>query len=68
VTLRILSLAEADLLDGFRFYERQASGVAWYFLQSLYSISSRFGSTQAHIGACSVIIECFQTISVRRLL
>ena len=24
MTLRILSLAEADLLDGFRFYERQA--------------------------------------------
>jgi len=37
VTLRILSLAEADLLDGFRFYQRQGSGVGWYFLESLNS-------------------------------
>jgi hypothetical protein len=37
VTLRILSLAEADLLDGFRFYERQGSGVGWYFLESVNS-------------------------------
>jgi hypothetical protein len=35
--LRILSLAEVDLLDGFRFYERQGSGVGWYFLESLNS-------------------------------
>jgi hypothetical protein len=34
VTLRIFSLAEPDLLDGFRFYERQGSGVGWYFLES----------------------------------
>ena len=33
--LRILSLAEADLLDGFRFYERQTAGIGWYFLESL---------------------------------
>jgi plasmid stabilization system protein ParE len=37
VTLRILSLAEADLLNGFRFYERQSVGVGWYFLESLSS-------------------------------
>jgi hypothetical protein len=37
VTLRILSLAEADLLDGFRFYKRQCSSVGWYFLESLNS-------------------------------
>ena len=35
--LRILSLAEVDLLDGFRFYERQGSGVGSYFLESLNS-------------------------------
>ncbi len=35
--LRILSLAETDLLDGFRFYERQAAGIGWYFLESLTS-------------------------------
>jgi len=37
VTLRILSLAEGDLLDGFRFYKRQGSGVGSYFLESLAS-------------------------------
>ena len=37
MTLRILSLAEADLLNGFRFYERQSSGVGLYFLESLTS-------------------------------
>ncbi|MGC2352021.1 MAG: hypothetical protein WA496_01360 [Candidatus Udaeobacter sp.] len=37
MTLRILSLAEADLLDGFRFYERQSIGVGWYFLETLSS-------------------------------
>lgn len=35
--LRLLSLAEADLFAGFQFYERQASGVGSYFLESLYS-------------------------------
>lgn len=35
--LRILSLAESDLLAGFRFYERQSSGVGWYFLETLNS-------------------------------
>lgn len=33
--LRILSLAENDLLDGFRFYERQSAGVGSYFLETL---------------------------------
>jgi plasmid stabilization system protein ParE len=37
VRLRILSLAESDLLAGFRFYERQSSGVGWYFLDTLSS-------------------------------
>ncbi len=33
--LRILDLAEADLLRGFRFYERKSRGVGWYFLDTL---------------------------------
>jgi hypothetical protein len=37
VTLRLLSLAETDLLNGFQFYERQKSGLGSYFLDSLYS-------------------------------
>ena len=35
--IQILDLAEADLLKGFRFYQRRARGVGWYFLDSLYS-------------------------------
>ena len=35
--LQILGLASADLLDGFRFYERQAEGVGAYFLETLVS-------------------------------
>ncbi len=37
MNLRILDLAEADLLRGFRFYERKSQGVGWYFLDSLYA-------------------------------
>jgi plasmid stabilization system protein ParE len=37
VKIRILDLAEADLLDGFAFYERQSAGVGFYFLEALYS-------------------------------
>lgn len=37
VKLRILSLAETDLLDGFRFYERQQKGLGSYFIDALYS-------------------------------
>ena len=33
--LRILDLAEADLLSGFRFYERRCRGLGWYFLDTL---------------------------------
>lgn len=35
--IRILAAARADLVDGFRFYERQAAGIGRYFLDSLYS-------------------------------
>ncbi len=33
--VRILAEAEQDLLDGFRFYERQSAGVGGYFLERL---------------------------------
>lgn len=35
--LRVLSLAETDLLAGFQFYERQSPGAGSYFLDALYS-------------------------------
>ncbi len=37
MTLHILSLAEADLLAGFDFYERQELGIGWFFLETLNS-------------------------------
>jgi plasmid stabilization system protein ParE len=37
VKLRILDLAEADLLVGYQFYEVQTSGIGSYFLETLYS-------------------------------
>jgi len=37
VKLIILDLAEADLLNGFSFYEEQHPGIGSYFLESLYS-------------------------------
>ena len=35
--VRTLSLAEADLYDGFLFYERKETGVGSYFIESLSS-------------------------------
>jgi hypothetical protein len=35
--VRILSAAEEDLEEGFRFYESQLLGLGSYFLDSLYS-------------------------------
>jgi plasmid stabilization system protein ParE len=35
--IRILSAAEEDLEEGFRFYESQSPGLGSYFLDSLYS-------------------------------
>jgi hypothetical protein len=37
VRIQILDEAEEDLLRGFRFYEKQRSGLGDYFLDSLYS-------------------------------
>jgi plasmid stabilization system protein ParE len=37
VKIRVLDLAEADLLAGFYFYELQSPGVGSYFLESLYA-------------------------------
>ncbi len=35
--LKILTSASQDLIDGYRFYEKQAEGVGAYFLDSLFS-------------------------------
>ena len=35
--IKILSIAEDDLEEGYRFYESQADGLGTYFLDTLYS-------------------------------
>lgn len=35
--IKILPSASRDLIEGYRFYEKQAEGVGAYFLDSLYS-------------------------------
>ncbi len=35
--IEILDDAEADLIEGFLFYEQKESGLGWYFLDSLFS-------------------------------
>ena len=35
--IRILDLAERDLVEGFRFYEAQETGLGSYFLTNLYA-------------------------------
>ncbi len=35
--VRILDVAERDLEEGYRFYEKQSAGLGSYFLDSLYS-------------------------------
>ena len=35
--IKILSIAEDDLEEGYRFYESQADGLGTYFLDTIYS-------------------------------
>ena len=35
--IEILDEAESDLIEGFHFYQRQETGLGWYFLDSLFS-------------------------------
>jgi hypothetical protein len=35
--IKILSSASQDLMDGFRFYEKQSEGIGIYFLDSIFS-------------------------------
>ncbi len=37
MNIRILDAASQDLIDGYRFYEKQESGLGDYFLDSLFS-------------------------------
>ena len=52
--IRILTSASRDLVDGFRFYEKQAAGVGEYFIDSLYadidSLLVNAGMHSVHFG------------------
>lgn len=37
MNIRVLSSAARDLMDGYRFYEKQAPGIGAYFLDTLYA-------------------------------
>jgi plasmid stabilization system protein ParE len=62
VRLRILSLAESDLLAGFRFYERQSNGVGWYFLETL---NSDIESLRLYAGVHSQVFGYHRMLSRR---
>jgi hypothetical protein len=50
--------AEADLLRGFRFYERKSRGVGWYFLDSLYAEIESL--RRGFIGSISDSFVCYR--------
>ena len=60
--LRILDLAEADLLSGFSFYERRSQGVGWYFLDSL---SADIESLHLHAGVHRKHLGYFRMLAHR---
>lgn len=63
MNLRVLDLAEADLLAGFRFYERKSGGVGWYFLDSLAadieSLHLYAGVHRKYLGYFRKLSRCF---------
>lgn len=60
--IRILDLAEADLLAGFRFYEQQSPGIGTYFLETLYS---DIDSLRLYAGIHRRVLGCFRLLSRR---
>jgi plasmid stabilization system protein ParE len=62
MTVRILDLAEADLLSGFRFYQRRCRGVGWYFLDSL---SAEIESLHLYAGIHRKYLGYFRMLSHR---
>ena len=63
MNLRILDLAEADLLSGFRFYEGKSPGVGWYSLDTLSaeieSLHLYAGIHRKYLGYFRMLSRCF---------
>jgi plasmid stabilization system protein ParE len=62
VKLRLLDLAEADLVDGYRFYERQSPGVGAYFFETL---CSDIESLRLYAGIHRRVFGCNRLLSKR---
>lgn len=61
--LRILDAASRDLIDGYRFYEKQQAGLGGYFLDSLYS---DIDSLQLYAGVHAVFFEQYHRALSKR--
>jgi len=62
VTIRILDLAERDLLAGFSFYEKQQAGLGDYFLDSL---SSEVDALLLYAGIHIRVFGCYRQLCRR---
>jgi plasmid stabilization system protein ParE len=60
--IRILDKAEQDLINGYRFYEKQNEGLGNYFLSTLYS---DIESLQLYAGIHSVHYGYYRLLSKR---
>lgn len=61
--IRILPAARRDLVDGYRFYERQAEGIGRYFLDTLYS---DIESLRIHAGIHAQCIGAYRRLLSKR--
>jgi hypothetical protein len=67
--IEILAEAQQDLIDGYRFYERQSEGVGDYFLDSLFSdIDSLAIYAGIHAMEFGLLPAVGQTIPLRSVL
>lgn len=62
MNVRIVDDAEADLLEGFEFYEEQAPGVGWYFLEALHG---EIESLRLYAGVHGRQHGCYRMLSSR---
>lgn len=60
--VQILEAAQADLADGYRFYERQSAGLGDYFLDSLFS---DIDSLQVYAGIHPILFGYHRLLSKR---
>jgi hypothetical protein len=62
VKIEILDEAEADLIEGFHFYEYQETGLGWYFLDSLFS---DIDSLRLYAGMHNVVFGYYRCLAKR---